>query len=861
MAVKFEDDLVAMISADLTDFNMWLKDAEQKARDTGKRLDKDTLFKLKIEKAEFQMKLDEARRDLAEAKKDGDRNAILRLQVKADMFKSELTEAGRRLQNFQNTGDVAVSRLQAKFNTLNGTLWNVKWWIINLWGVIASYLSVRKVVELSEAFTNLQNRLKQVSDSPEQLATLTNKIYEAAQSSRVWVEQYATAFARFDMINKQLWGSQEETFIMLDSLSKWLSATGASATEVGSVMLQLSQAFGSWVLQWDEFRSVSENMPILLDILAKQLWVTRWEVKALWSDGKITSKVLKDALLVANEELNASFEKSSITIGQAMTQATNKFILKFWELDKTYWITETITKWISALSGAFIWLTEKVALWSDLFQYTLVKIANSVNVWVIKMKGWFNVIWAIVSSTLEFIAKNLWILAENIGIAFWNIPDLARKWLNLFLQQIQDTVNKAIQILNKIPKVNIEPVKLTLWASWTGATSFKAFEKYNTDAIKAITAETNRQIWIQNDAMKSSIERIVSIKDSPYWDLRGATDSGGNWPIGWGKWGGWSGWSKSKVDAEIKALEELEKAKEEEYKADFERQLKREKWIEKQEEEKQKKLKETAKVAEDIFEAQNDKFENAIKEREKLVDDFSDKIKDLNEDILKIDEDLWKLWQDRATTLWERNLEIEKEIAKLREDGWDNILAINKLLEEQKLIKGNATTDELNEAKRISELSPTAKFLEEFEAKKKALEEEKVLKQQQVADLEKQKQGELFAIESFTAQKMALEEKYKTEVAKIEEQITEKKQGELDKRLKAEEDFWKQSLSKAEAMKTAWLNTSQLITASTPPNNITNTSTGEFTFHISGGDPKAIADAVYNRILRETEDGKRGFYV
>jgi len=59
--------------------------------------------------------------------------------------------------------------------------------------------------------------------------------------------------------------------MIMDSLSKGLSATGAEASEVNSVMLQLAQAFGSGRLAGDEFRSVSENMPILLDILAKRL--------------------------------------------------------------------------------------------------------------------------------------------------------------------------------------------------------------------------------------------------------------------------------------------------------------------------------------------------------------------------------------------------------------------------------------------------------------------------------------------------------------------------------------------------------------------------------------------------------------
>jgi phage-related minor tail protein len=107
---------------------------------------------------------------------------------------------------------------------------------------LTAFFSVRKVQELSEAFTNLQNRLKQVAEG-EQLDQLQEKIFEGANSARVSVEEYASAFLRFDLVNKQLGGSQEETLKIMDSLAKGLSASGAAASEVNSVMLQLAQAF------------------------------------------------------------------------------------------------------------------------------------------------------------------------------------------------------------------------------------------------------------------------------------------------------------------------------------------------------------------------------------------------------------------------------------------------------------------------------------------------------------------------------------------------------------------------------------------------------------------------------------------
>ena len=90
--------------------------------------------------------------------------------------------------------------------------------------------------------------------------------------------------------------------------------------------MQLSQAFASGRLQGDEFRSISENIPPLLDIFAKELGVTRGELKKLGSEGKITSDVIATALLKETENINEAFSQLSPTIGQASTTVGNSFL-------------------------------------------------------------------------------------------------------------------------------------------------------------------------------------------------------------------------------------------------------------------------------------------------------------------------------------------------------------------------------------------------------------------------------------------------------------------------------------------------------------------------------------------------------
>jgi phage tail tape-measure protein len=70
-------------------------------------------------------------------------------------------------------------------------------------------------------------------------------------------------------------------------------------------------------LQGDEFRSISENIPPLLDIFAKELGVTRGELKELGSYGKITSEIIATSLLKETDNINKANLNTFTTIGQS----------------------------------------------------------------------------------------------------------------------------------------------------------------------------------------------------------------------------------------------------------------------------------------------------------------------------------------------------------------------------------------------------------------------------------------------------------------------------------------------------------------------------------------------------------------
>lgn len=254
----------------------------------------------------------------------------------------------------QSRAQIAAIKLQQAQNGLNGVVKNGSGVFSEFLGkvtaVTTALLSVNAITKTADAYTTLQNKLQNVTDNAPQVQRLTDELFALADRTRSGVESTATAFVRFDRSLKSMGKSQEDTLRMTETVNKALIVSGATVQESASALLQLSQAFNSGKLAGDEFRAVSENMPIVLDYVAKALNVPINQVKKLASEGKITSEVLYNAFRMMQERVDKIFGKTTPTIGQSMQVLSNNWTKFVGELDKSIGITSKISGLIMALS-------------------------------------------------------------------------------------------------------------------------------------------------------------------------------------------------------------------------------------------------------------------------------------------------------------------------------------------------------------------------------------------------------------------------------------------------------------------------------------------------------------------------------
>lgn len=193
-------------------------------------------------------------------------------------------------------------------------------------GALGAALAIRQVIGLADAYTDLQNRLKLVTNGADQLASVTNELFAISERTRSSFGATGEMYARVALAAQDLGRSQAEILQFTESLNQAITLSGASAAEAQAGMIQLSQGLASGALRGDELRSVLEQLPAVADVIADSMGITRGELRNMGQEGKITAEIVLDAFKGAREELAEKFAKTVPTVGQSIVVLKNSFL-------------------------------------------------------------------------------------------------------------------------------------------------------------------------------------------------------------------------------------------------------------------------------------------------------------------------------------------------------------------------------------------------------------------------------------------------------------------------------------------------------------------------------------------------------
>lgn len=201
-------------------------------------------------------------------------------------------------------------------------------------GTAVVALGVREYIQAADVMTNLAARIRLVAGSVDQAASVQDKLFEAANRTRVGIEGVVTLYARLGRSADQLGVSQEQLLEFTESFSQALKISGASTAEANSTVLQLSQALASGYLRGAELNAVLEAGGRAATALADGLGVPIGELKKLGEAGELEAGRVITALRSQKDVLQKEFDQLPATVGDALTVMNNNWLRYIGRVDE-----------------------------------------------------------------------------------------------------------------------------------------------------------------------------------------------------------------------------------------------------------------------------------------------------------------------------------------------------------------------------------------------------------------------------------------------------------------------------------------------------------------------------------------------
>lgn len=246
----------------------------------------------------------------------------------------------------------------------------------------------KSLLDTADAMQSINSQVRQVTSSETEYLAVQRQLLDVANSTRASLESTASLYVSTSRALKDYGYTQQEILQFTEATNNAMTIGGVQAEQQAAALMQLSQALGSGVLQGDEFKSIAEAAPILLDTIAEYMGKSRAEIKKLGSEGELTADVIFKAISGASEKFSEQAAKMPMTMGQALTVFSNN-----WQ--------SMISKMLND-SGAMSGIASIIKM-----------IADNLNL-VVPIVAGFGV--AVAAATAQVIGFNVAMLANPIGL-------------------------------------------------------------------------------------------------------------------------------------------------------------------------------------------------------------------------------------------------------------------------------------------------------------------------------------------------------------------------------------------------------------------------------------------------------------
>ncbi len=200
---------------------------------------------------------------------------------------------------------------------------------ISIKGLVASaagLIGAREAIQYADAWKKAGNALISANVPAERQAATLERLYQQSQTYSIALGAQTQLYGATSRAAKQLTNDQEDLFRFTEAVAAALKVDGKSAGEASGALTQLGQLLRGTNVQAEEFNSLIDGAPALLEAAAKGIKRFNGDVGALIKaakSGGLTSKEFFAGVIAGSDELKKRVDASADTFEGAFTKIEN----------------------------------------------------------------------------------------------------------------------------------------------------------------------------------------------------------------------------------------------------------------------------------------------------------------------------------------------------------------------------------------------------------------------------------------------------------------------------------------------------------------------------------------------------------
>ncbi|HFI6674568.1 TPA: tape measure protein [Escherichia coli] len=211
--------------------------------------------------------------------------------------------------------------------------------------------AVRQFIDMAEQAKMLRVKIKLLTGDAESAGRVFDGLKEISRETGQSLKDTGELWQGLAISLKNTSATEGQLLNLVGTIQKMGALGGASAEQMSNSMRQFRQSIDGGVLRAEEFNSLLENTPTIVQTMARHMGLSMGQFRAEMLDGKITAERMVNAIQAATQETNEKFAQLPRTSGMAFNELKVEVMGLVEQLDDLFGISDGVVSAIDLITG------------------------------------------------------------------------------------------------------------------------------------------------------------------------------------------------------------------------------------------------------------------------------------------------------------------------------------------------------------------------------------------------------------------------------------------------------------------------------------------------------------------------------